>query len=71
MACCVTLIWYGTRRHVRLVASLVAEPAVRLTAGVLLATALGAVGGAMVLGATILLVREGEASRTRRRPLKT
>ncbi len=31
----------------------------------------GAVGGALVLGATILLVREGEASRTRRRPLKT
>ncbi len=38
---------YGTRRHLRLVASLVAEPAVRLTAGVLLATAVGAVGGAI------------------------
>lgn len=38
---------YGVRGHVRLVASLVTEPAVRLMAGVLLATTLGAFGGAL------------------------
>lgn len=37
---------YGVRGHRRLVASLVAEPALRLTVGVLLAAGLGAVGGA-------------------------
>lgn len=37
---------YGTRGHLRLVASLVTEPAVRLSVGVLLAVALGAAGGA-------------------------
>lgn len=42
---------YGTRSHRRLVASLVAEPAVRLTAGVLMAMAVGGVGGA--LGVTV------------------
>jgi O-antigen/teichoic acid export membrane protein len=38
---------YGWHRYSRLVASLVAEPAVRLTAGIGLAFAFGAVGGAV------------------------
>lgn len=44
---------YGTRRHGRLVASLAAEPAVRLSAGVALAAGTGQVGAAVavVLGA--------------------
>ncbi len=44
---------YGTQRHVTLVASLLSEPAARLTAGVALAAGLGAVGaaGGVVLGA--------------------
>ncbi|MGH9100736.1 MAG: glycosyltransferase family 39 protein, partial [Acidimicrobiales bacterium] len=37
---------YGTRGHRRLIASLLVEPGVRLTAGILLALSLGAVGGA-------------------------
>ncbi|HEX3839313.1 MAG TPA: glycosyltransferase family 39 protein [Acidimicrobiales bacterium] len=42
---------YGWNRHARLVASLVVEPAVRLLLGLALATAGGAVGGA--LGVTV------------------
>ncbi|MGH2926669.1 MAG: hypothetical protein ACRDL8_00510, partial [Solirubrobacteraceae bacterium] len=38
---------YGTRGHRRLIASLLVEPGVRLTAGILLALSLGAVGGAV------------------------
>lgn len=38
---------YGTRRHLRLVSSFVAEPAVRLTIGVALAASIGGVGGAV------------------------
>ncbi|MCU1495862.1 MAG: hypothetical protein JWO62_3626 [Acidimicrobiaceae bacterium] len=56
---------YGKRGHGQLAASLIAEPAVRLTLGVGLATAVGAVGGA--LGITVAGYGALEIARRRRR----
>ncbi len=56
---------YAGRGHGRLVSSLVAEPAVRLLIGTVLATSVGAVGGA--LGVTAATYAALEVARRRRR----
>jgi O-antigen/teichoic acid export membrane protein/4-amino-4-deoxy-L-arabinose transferase-like glycosyltransferase len=60
---------YGRRDHRRVVASLLAEPAVRLSAGVLLATWTGAVGGAA--GVVVAAYAALEVARSRRRRGRT
>ncbi len=59
---------YGWRRYSRLVTTLVAEPAVRLSLGIGLAVALGAVGGA--IGVTVAGFCALEIARRHRLPLR-